>query len=669
MPASGLAPGGRLMFCPCACQETSSPPIAAQRSVQTTAQPAVQPSARPAVQPAARPAMQPAVQRTDTLAVATTPQVETEQPAASTTSPGEPASAAATDVEDSETESREPPLVDTDAASSRDPRRCQAALDASGTAPGAAIGASPPGETAAPRDSITAISVQPLFLRAEESLRLETDAVARFRNDLHLEDRYQLTEGSLDSRDPCRRLATLNAVRDWCRQATVDLQERRGDIDAQRGVANVTVDAINERCGALFEYTLEASNPSACTGDGLCRTVARMVLRKYRVSGFSANGQPNFEADAAFGTAGDRRFEIDLSLPGTPRIANPIRTIEAIPGAVISAGGAALAIARQLQDVRELQVHAPIGGISSGAASFCASRAEVPLDTPFFVRTRRNGVEVDVGLVRARELLDGCTLTTSLRNARTEGRQVRIGPSRAQLILGGSDVVRGMALWQMPSVGLNLTAALGTVTGPTDFRRLQVTDFTVPIGFIGAEYNWGRWVGASELYVVANVGFGTGIFDPANRTYLISMDQTQFSTMVSTDYLFLVPNLRAELGILKRLYFGRGFFQAAALGYFGRSFLGDITIPDASFVVESVGSIPGVFRATVNYFNTSFGGIATVGLGWAVSPRVLFRFDAGAQIGVSRPESGITTGRARLQSTGPSLDIGPTVRMGLSYEL
>jgi hypothetical protein len=224
-----------------------------------------------------------------------------------------------------------------------------------------------------------------------------------------------------------------------------------------------------------------------------------------------------------------------------------------------------------------------------------------------------------------------------------------------------------MALWQMPSVGLNLTAALGTVTGPTDFQRLQVTDFTVPIGFVGAEYNWGRWVGASELYVVTNVGFGSGIFDPSGRTY--SLDgQSPIMATVTTEYLFLAPTLRAELGILKRLYFGRGFFQAAALGYFGRSFLQSVVIPDARFTAASV-TYTGGPGTTLNYFNTSFGGIAAVGLGWAVSPRVLFRFDAGAQIGISNPTSEIASGVTRLQTAVPSLEIGPTARMGFSYEL
>ena len=550
-------------------------------------------------------------------------------------------------------------------AASPDARRCGVILgeDTPAGPPAAAATQAAAAATPAPQEppssaTMATPSVQPLFMRAHEEFNLPAVAAARFRSDLHFEDRYQILNGSLaegaSASDSCPRTDTLNAVRQWCRQATIDLQEQRGDVDAQRGTANLTVAAINERCGMLFEYTLQVSEPRACLPSSSCRTQAVITLSKYRVSGLNESGQPNFELDRAFGTNGQRRFDMDVTLPGTPRISTPFGTVDAMPSMVVSAAGAALGIARKLQEVSELQVHAPVRSVADGSASFCASRREVPLDAPFFVRVRRNGQVEDVGLVRAREVLDGCTLTSSLRRDRTAGRRVRLGPSRAQIIIGGDDVRQGMTLWQMPSIGLGITAGLGIASGQLDTERLAMKDFVVPSGFVGAEYNFGRWAGISEFYAVANVGFGVNFVDGQHSMW---QGSSRYATQIRTtlDGLGFAPNLRVELGVLKRVYFGRSFFEATALGYFGTTMLGTEAYQDY----------------TIDYSLSSFGGVGMLGIGWALSPRLLFRLDAGVQVGVASPTVTVTTPLAQINVAlpGGSIELGPTLRMMFSYEL
>ncbi len=525
---------------------------------------------------------------------------------------------------------------------------------------------SPPGESSggAPPSAadMATSSVQPLFLRARETFNLPPAAVTRFRTDLHFEDRYQMLDGSLSggaSGGVCPQEDTLRAVRAWCREATIDLQERRGDVDAQRGAANLTVEAINERCGMLFEYTLEAVEPAPCREGSACLTRAALTLHKYRVSGFDEAGQPRFALDPGFGTNGERHFDFSITLPGTPRVSTPFGTVAAIPSAVVSAGGAAMGIARQLQEVPQLQVHAPIRTVRDGDALFCGSRREVPLDTPFFVRELRAGVVQDVGFGRARDMLDGCTLTSSLRRARAAHRTVRLGPSRAQLIIGAGDVRPGMTLWQMPSIGLDVTFGLGVVSGQLDTTHPALKDFVLPTGLVGAEYNFGRWAGVSELYAVANVGVGVNFVDGRHSMW---QGNSRYADQVRTtlDGLGFAPNLRVELGILKRFYFGRSFFELEALGYYGTTLLGTQAFSDGSGGA-----------GTIDYTVNSFGGVGALGFGWALSPRVLMRLDAGIQAGVANPGITVHYGGIDLAIAlpGSAIEVGPTFRWTFSYEL
>jgi hypothetical protein len=441
--------------------------------------------------------------------------------------------------------------------------------------------------------------------------------------------------GSASSREE-RRL--LSQVRAWCRASTAEMQQTRGEMstDGSGGaMEGMTASAIRERCSQLLDLELrvEAVNAGTCAQGDTCDVRYSMVVRRYLVS-FNDEGEPVWSLDDAFGSRGATTSEATLSMvrPPVPAIGGLLPGVGAELNAYsLAVRGVALAAQRALQEIPQLQTRALVAAVEGGNVRFCGSRQDIVLDTPFYVRYPTDAGVREAGFVVARDLSDGCTLTSSLQERETStGRAADIRPSLGQMIFGGGSVRPGMTLWQMPSVGLNLVFGVGTTPSyalDLDLGELSIANLFAPAVSVGAEYNFGRYIGVSELYAVLNVQTAV---QPWNGRLTISGSG---NTLVLESFTLFI---RPEIGILKRFFLGGNFFTEAG-AYVSQSTYVDL---------GGLGDTP-----------WGVGGRLEVGLGFQLDPRMQFRIDVGALAGFSQ------VGLASY------LELGPTLSMSLSYGL
>lgn len=437
----------------------------------------------------------------------------------------------------------------------------------------------------------------------------------------------------------------LSAARSWCRTATTEMQESRGATDLGATMEALTTDAIQERCSQILdlEINVESADDAICQQGDRCTINLQMTLRRFLVS-FDQEGNYIWRSDSDFGNQGAFSYNESFTVvrPPVPSIrlfGNDVtRNFNAYG---LAARTAALAAQRTLQEIPQLQVRALVAAVLDGDVRFCGSAEDILLDTPFHVRFMTSDGPQDAGFVVARDLSDGCSMTSTLLSRETEANQsVDLRPSSAQILIGGDSIRPGMTLWQMPSVGLNFVTSLGTTpsimigTGGDgeDWGSLFV-NFFQPTLTLGAEYNFGRYIGASETWVAFNVELG-GDLGYGNSTSFYGAERAR------PDAGFFV---RPELGILKRFFTGGRFFvELGAYAHYS------VMIPLSADASLEYG-IP-----------MTVGGRVEFGLGWQTSPRTQFHIGLGGRGGFAWADAGAS-------ETATGVEFGPVAKMGLSY--
>ena len=231
-------------------------------------------------------------------------------------------------------------------------------------------------------------------------------------------------------------------------------------------------------------------------------------------------------------------------------------------------------------------------------------------------------------------------MTSSLQERETtSGRPADLRPSSAQMLLGTDAIRPGMTLWQMPSVGLNFVTAMGVapsiVTGLDNLVDIDVplANFFQPTLTLGGEYNFGRYMGASETWLAFNVELG------ADLGY---QNTTTFYGAPPVDRPDLSFAVRPEVGVLKRFFTGGNFF--AELG---------------AYIHYSI-SVPLGARDGFTYgLPMTAGGRLELGIGWQLTPTAQFRIDIGGRGGFA------WASRGQLPSAF-GLEFGPVVKLGVS---
>ena len=444
----------------------------------------------------------------------------------------------------------------------------------------------------------------------------------------------------------------LAAARSWCGTATAEMQETRGAAAVGQTGEALTTDAVQERCSQLLdlEVGVAAVDDAACQQGDVCTVNVHLALRRFIV-GFdprasASDGHVSYvwRPDPAFGEGGVHTYDeaITIIRPPVPSIrlfGNDLTRDFNAYG--LAARGAALAAQRALQEVPQLQTRALVASVADGNARFCGSAADVVLDTPFYVRYQSADGPRDAGFVVARDLSDGCSMTSSLQERETtSGRPADLRPSSAQMLLGTDAIRPGMTLWQMPSVGLNFVTALGVapsiMTGLTTIGG-PVANFFQPTLTLGAEYNFGRYMGASETWLAFNVELGADLGYENSTTFY-------GSTPVARPNLSFA--VRPEVGVLKRFFTGGNFF--AELGAYVHY---SISAP--------LGAPPGAPPGFNYGLPMTAGGRLELGVGWQLSPTTQFRIDVGGRGGFAWASTG-------QLGAASGLEFGPVVKLGIS---
>ena len=397
----------------------------------------------------------------------------------------------------------------------------------------------------------------------------------------------------------------------WCKRAAADMQVKRGDIDEETGEANLTMDAVLERCSEVYQHDLTVKHG--------CKRVAG---RERTVNGKKQKTKPKMQCHvsvtltfrrfaASYDEAGNLRFAADKSyrpktLKGSATRSDEIDDntppVKAKRNALSSAiSGTSSSIQRRLLGMREFQNHAPLVRASKGTADFCLSRTTVSLDQPFHIVVKTKGGEKRVGFVKAREIYDGCDMTPSLEEQRKKGRKVVIKPLRAETILGGSSVKRGMTAWEMATIGLNVGFAYGY--SPL-YGGERVNSFGVDL-----ELNTAPATGSSELHFFLHARL-SGTDDTEDLDALFGKAYPLFDTSLLPGSAAVIM---AEMGLLKRYYGGPAFFE------WGAGFASSFYLLDTYEVGDP--DDPDDVRLGI----AGLGGKALVGVGLQLSPRWLFR--------------------------------------------
>lgn len=384
----------------------------------------------------------------------------------------------------------------------------------------------------------------------------------------------------------------------WCSRSAADAAQKAGDVDV-KGQGVVTSQALAERCSAVFAYTLEVSHacafrvPKKGKGEWNCDVNATVTLRKARAA-MNAAGQPELRQDAAFGAGGV--YVIHVNGDGSsPQRADAESS---------AASSAAFSLERAIRDVPGFQLRGPIVDASSASADFCLGRDVLELDQPFhLVKLDEAGERVDVGWGKVRSIYDGCTLTEAMQ-ARAGGRNdFELRPSRLETIIGRGDVRAGMTAVEMPSLGVGVGLQGGTTVDPVGASAVRVD--------VVGEYDLARHVGVSELHAFAHIGLM--IIDASSHRELYN--RLGDGAAASTDSA--MAGLQGEVGLLKRVTFGRPFLDLGA-GFGGEASRGSGPQGDDLLVV-------------------GFGPVAKAGLGFQVSPRLAFRALATGRVSLLSP--------------------------------
>jgi len=455
-------------------------------------------------------------------------------------------------------------------------------------------------------DKYSKVSEQKLMLKDKVSSSLDAANMKSYVFELGL-GRFNT---SLSTNDPNH--ASVNA---WCEQAIKDTQTKRDEVDGETGDAIVTLKAKMERCSQVFMYDLNVSHncklvkPKKGKPSMQCKVSGKFTAYKFKAD--QSSGSLAYTTDTAFGKGGAVTKTASWTSSSTITKTNPQARAKksALSNASTWAGRW---MSRQLRDIKEFQISAPIVAVKGGSAYSCLAKDVVEQDLPFHVVFNSSEGEKKVGFVKARKRYDGCTLTPSLSEKQSGGEKVEIKPMESQIILGSPKA--SMTMWEMPTMHLNVGMGGGimpSVAGDDPNGAMGVS-------FL-AEYNGGRYLGLSEVHQFAYVSYGL-----APRENLDALFEEGFDVNPKELIEFLgdepadtVPFARASLGILKRIYF-RALFVELGAG-----------LSASYYLLDSIGDTDlGIL---------SYGGEGLAAVGMQLSPRFLLRAQGGFHFGIAAP--------------------------------
>ena len=255
-------------------------------------------------------------------------------------------------------------------------------------------------------DKLSKVSEQKLLLKGAIKTSLPSNDMIRYVSELGL-NRFNTSIATSDPNDP--------AVGAWCDKAVQDTQVKRDQVDGETGDAEITLKAKLERCSDVFKFDLAVSHKCKRTGKKKdtwsCTVSGKMTVYKYKAS--QASGALTYTTDKAFEKGGKVVKTASWSSSSKKKAA-------AISGAV---SWAARFMGRELKDIKEFQISAPIIGVKDGNAYTCLARDVVDLDLPFNVIFNGPKGEEHAGFVKARKIYDGCTETPSLKEKAAKGKK------------------------------------------------------------------------------------------------------------------------------------------------------------------------------------------------------------------------------------------------------
>ena len=372
-------------------------------------------------------------------------------------------------------------------------------------------------------------------------------------------------------------------IAQWCMGSASEAAQRMGDVDT-KGQARVSTEALQSRCSAVYAYTLSVGH--SCSYESkkkqwACSASANVVITKASAT-VGSEGVPSLSGDGTFGGTGQVSISVDGN-GSNKDIGSAQRE---------AASSAAFSLERAIRDVPGFQLHGPLVDAQHSSASFCLGSDVLELDQPFhLVKVNEAGQRVDVGWGKVRSIHDGCVLTDAMQS-RSPGRSTfDLQPARIETIIGRGDVRAGMSAIEMPSTGLNLGIQGGTTSAPGGSSA-------VGVGLVG-EYDLARHTGASELYVFAHVGI---VVPGSDARAEVIRQAGNVDTSGGSGGIF---GAQGELGLLKRVYFGRPFFDFGA-GLAGAWY-----------------NLPSVSNMDLNI--VGYGAVVKAGLGMQVSPRAMLR--------------------------------------------
>jgi len=427
----------------------------------------------------------------------------------------------------------------------------------------------------------------------------------------------------------------------WCMRSAADAAQKAGDVDV-KGQAVVTSSALQERCSAVYGYTLEVRHgcASRVEKDGkktrvvwACDVDATVVITK-AAARMTSSGTPQLNEDGTFGLGG--RYVLNAHGSSTsPQRGEAERS---------AASSAAFSVERDIRDVPGFQLRGPLTEATHATADFCLGRDVLELDQPFFlVKMNERGEREDVGWGKVRSIHDGCVATDAMQARAGEGATLDLKPSRIETIIGRGDVKAGMTALEMPSLGLNFGVQGGAAPAPGGDLAPRID--------LMFEGDLARSMGTSELYAIGHVGLV--LPGDAARKALVEGALGGAGSSSSSGIL----GVQGEIGLMKRTYFGRPFLD-----------IGGALAGSSYYVADATSS-----QDLVVYG----GGVAgKVGLGFQASPRLALRVLAQARylglVGALRDGSSSSSGSSGSSETPVgSLDAesGVGVSLGFLYTL
>jgi hypothetical protein len=363
----------------------------------------------------------------------------------------------------------------------------------------------------------------------------------------------------------------------------------------------MTADAVRIRCSQVYDYAINVSHSceSSTSDDGetfMSCTVSSELEWRHWTAGVW-NGMIMYSLDDTWQDHGAHLIQVEGS--GRVEVTGDVTAAIARGSALrIASHNSGANLMREMLDVPEFRVRAPLVRVDGRSAYTCLPDDQVYLDMPFLVTMPTVDGSFDVGFIKVREMFQGCDDTPALAERRADGEEIILEPTRHQIIISRIAGLR----FDFPKVMQGMTAE-------------QLPSRGVSVGVTAGGGAWGSIVGADQVMGHARIGIAieTSLARRLNISELYAVSEV--SLIIQGDFEGggnerTLPIIGQQL--LKRAYLGR-FFLDGAVGV------------SAAFSDFSNDKTPDIF-----------GVVAELGLGFQASPRILYRImdvDVRAMVG------------------------------------